>query len=385
MAGELAVVNGSAAPREATVDLLDKIIEQQAAVASRYKPVMTLDEMSQREQAIDYLVSRVMREGIDFGWVPGTKPTDQPKPGEYQAKPTLFKAGAERACAFFGYVPTYETEKQIEEWNSDKFGEPLFYYSYRCTLSKDGHAVGQGLGSATNWESKYRYRNAERTCPNCGAANIRKSKPKSGQREDPGFYCWEKTGGCGATFQSRDERITGQVTGKIPNPDFADTVNTVQKMGQKRAYVAATLTATGLSGRFTQDLEDMPRIDTSEIDTGGHPIGTQAAADAVAQRKIAEMQKQQPAPTAAKSKDFAMLAAFGRIKKDIGEKAYYIILGNNGYEHANEITDVAKARSIYSEMTGYMKSMRSRETDTTAEQVTEDAGVPGEAWEEGRM
>ncbi len=99
-------------------------------------------------------------------------------------------------------------------------------------------------------------------------------------------------------------------------------------------------------------------IDTRGIDTGGHPVGTQAAASHVADRKIAEMKS---APKSAdKSKDFAMLKAFGEIKKQIGDKSYYVILGNNGYEHANEITNADRARAIYKEMAGYLKSMRQK-------------------------
>lgn len=241
---------------EKPASLLDRIVEQQAETAARYKPVMSIQELIEREKAIQYLVDNVMVEGIDFGWIPGTRPKETAKAGEYQAKPTLFKSGAERACAFFGYAPRFSPQEVIEQWTADKYGEALFYYRYECLLTKDSVLVGSGIGSATTWESKYRYRASERLCPQCGKPNIRKSKPKPGK--EPGFYCWEKTGGCGATFTADDEDITGQETGKVPNPDIADVVNTVQKMAQKRAYVAATLTATGLSGRFTQDLEDLP-------------------------------------------------------------------------------------------------------------------------------
>ncbi len=310
--------------------LLDRIIEQQAAVASRYKPVMTTEEMIERERAIQYLVDNIMREGIDYGWIPGTKPKDEAKAGEYQAKPTLFKAGAERASAFFGYVPEFEFVAQIEEWTADKYGEMLFYYSYRCTLLKDGHAVGSGLGSATTWESKYRYRNSERTCPQCGKPNIRKSKPKPNQREEPGFYCWDKTGGCGATFRADDITIVNQEVGKMPNPDIADVVNTVQKMGQKRAYVAATLTATGLSGRFTQDLEDLPQPTPA-------PIATPAPVPV-------------PAPVPKAELTFAQRVEKFQLQKDrVGDAAYYRVLGAAGYEHSNEVVKAStdQQRAIY--------------------------------------
>ena len=301
------VVEAPPARRES---ILDKIAEDQAVsrarVSERYKPVMSTADLVERETSLQYLVEHIMTEGIDWGWVPGTKPSGNEKPGEYRAKPTLFKAGAERTNAFFGYVPEYIVEQRIEEWRPDVFGEMLFYYTYRCTLSRDGNAVGQGIGSASTWESKYRYRNSERTCPNCGAANVRKSKPKTNQREEPGFYCWEKTGGCGATFRADDKAITDQVLGKVPNADIADVINTVQKMGQKRAYVAATLTATGLSGRFTQDLEDLPLPPSPPTPTAApepsHQRNTPEQQAALAQeiidRKKAEAAASAPPPAA---------------------------------------------------------------------------------------
>lgn len=237
--------------------ILDAIVKEQtenrARIAERYRPVMSSEEFVAREKALAYLVENLMIEGVDYGYPPGTKPSES-KQGEYKSKPCLFKAGAERACAFFGYAPVYAIETEIEEWTNEKYGEPLFYYKIKCTLEKDSKAVGQGIGSATTWESKYRYRNADRTCPECGKTTIIKGKTEYGG----GWICFAKKGGCGAKFIDGDATIEGQATGKVPNPDVADVINTVQKMGQKRAYVAATLSATGLSGRFTQDLEDLP-------------------------------------------------------------------------------------------------------------------------------
>src|SRR5208337_3655678 len=43
---------------------------------------------------------------------------------------------------------------------------------------------------------------------------------------------------------------------RVPNLDVADQINTILKMSQKRALVAATLIVTGLSDHFTQDIED---------------------------------------------------------------------------------------------------------------------------------
>ena len=44
--------------------------------------------------------------------------------------------------------------------------------------------------------------------------------------------------------------------GQVKNPDVSDLVNTIDKMAQKRAFVAAILIATNASDYFTQDMED---------------------------------------------------------------------------------------------------------------------------------
>lgn len=387
--------NSAQAVVEQQSSLLDKIVAQQANVASRYKPVLSFVDLMEREKAIDLLVSSVMREGIDYGWVPGTKPSGTPKPGEYVPKPTLFKAGAERACAFFGYVPHFEPIEKIEEWDDKLYGEKLFYYQYRCTLNKDGAPVGEGIGSATTWEAKYRYRKGDRECPACGKTG---AIIKGQEQYGGGWLCFLKKDGCGAKFKDGDASIEAQITGRIANPDIADYVNTVQKMAQKRSYVAATLTATGLSGRFTQDMEEMPTADkikreAEQIDTGGHPIGTQAAADHVARQKIngsagaapaAESHSTAPASAPINNplttgdteldalvrefrvKDrFGKLNAFGELKKALKELTgddaeYYRILGLNGVEKADQFKTAKPAEKALVDMFRWVKTYKAQ-------------------------
>jgi hypothetical protein len=226
--------------REASI--LDRIAEETQRTATRYMPTLTVKQFSEREQMLRELKALLV-EDIDYGKIPGV--------GD---KPVLFKSGAEKLCAFFGYAPHYSSEC-IEDWDGGKYGEALFYYKYTCTLSKDGKPVGEGQGSCNSWESKYRYRNASRVCPACGKDSIIKGKEQYGG----GWICFAKKGGCGAKYIDGDPAIEAQQVGRIANPDFADIINTVQKMGQKRAMVAAVLSATGASQYFTQDIEDSPQ------------------------------------------------------------------------------------------------------------------------------
>lgn len=64
--------------------------------------------------------------------------------------------------------------------------------------------------------------------------------------------------------------IEDQPRDTIPNPFIFDQVNTIKKMCQKRAYVAAVLMAGNVSDYFTQDVEDSDEVGPN-IDTGSAP------------------------------------------------------------------------------------------------------------------
>lgn len=223
------------------------------------RPVATPDEVVEHHTVVSQLIVRALKEGEDYGTIPGA--------GD---RKVLMKPGAERLCIAFGCRPDYDVvEKEIDhdreisyaltKWNTanskpaeqvieqmkaegsgrfkkDKnnrwlwqerveekgsaFG--LYRYVIRCSLIRqDGLVLGTGIGSCSSLESKY-----------------------------------------------------------IRSP--RDTENTILKMAQKRALVAATLHAFGLSDRFTQDIED-------RATSGGN-------SDKTSQKQ--ETKKQQPPPPA---------------------------------------------------------------------------------------
>ena len=189
-------------------------------------------------------IARIQREvlepEIDYGVAPGTS-----------AKPTLLKPGSEKLCKFYHLVPTFDIETML----GDGTTKPHIRVIAKCSLrlhSDTGPIVAQGIGAANSWEKKYRYREAVRRCPECGAAAIIKGKSEWGG----GWVCWPKKGGCGAKFGDDDNRITGQQQGQVENADPFDVENTLFKMAAKRSQIDATLRATATSGLFTQDLED---------------------------------------------------------------------------------------------------------------------------------
>lgn len=196
---------------------------------------MSVDTIVQRKKKIEEVMHAVMKEGEHYGKVGGMQ------------KPTLMKAGAEVLATVFGLAPTFKiTRTDLEGGHRE--------YEIVCTLTQfqTGAVLGEGVGSCSTMESKYRWRKGSRECPECGSTTaLFKSKDR------PEWFCWKKKNGCGSTFPDNDERITSQNTERVENPDVADTYNTVLKMAKKRAQVDATLTAVGASDILTQDLEDL--------------------------------------------------------------------------------------------------------------------------------
>ena len=238
---------------------------------SQFMPAMSIELAVERYNTITEFVSRVLRRDVDYGMIPGTD------------KLTLLKPGAEKLTTFFGLSTRFQLLERIEDWTGeDHGGEPFFYYLYRCHLYRGDLLVAEADGSCNSREQKYRYREAQRICPECGQAAIIKGKEEYGG----GYVCFRKKGGCGAKFAVGDPVIESQQIGRVPNAEIADQVNTIQKMGQKRSLIAATLLAVNASEFFTQDVEDF--INTTATTTQAPSISSssnvQHASDSVTPR-----------------------------------------------------------------------------------------------------
>jgi hypothetical protein len=141
-----------------------------------------LEEANARIRTFQQYVREHMTEGEDYGVIPGS------------TKPTLFKPGAEKLNAIFGYAPKVEITNRVEDWDKG-------FVSYEAKVSlvnkRSGFVEAEGLGSCNSRERRY------------------------------------------------------------ARQDAAGIANTVLKMAKKRALIDATLSATRASGLFTQDLEDL--------------------------------------------------------------------------------------------------------------------------------
>lgn len=312
-----------------------------------FMPVMNIDMAVQRHQSIVSFYQKLMVLGTDYGKVPGT--------GD---KPVLLKPGAEKLATLFGLTPVFVASEVIEDWTGKAFdGEPMFYYRYKCELYRGGTLIATSEGSCNSRESKYRYRKAERVCPQCGQAAIIKGKTEYGG----GWVCFAKKSGCGAKFKDGDPVIESQETGRVFNPDIADQVNTIQKMAQKRALVGSILLAVNASEFFTQDIEDVVDGSYAEVvEDTGQPAQTQKNApqsnQQTNQHRPPRKPTQQATAPASAGGDAGKLFhkriadSFGGM--DVEEaRHWYISLASGGSKKsANELTE--------SELTEYAEDLR---------------------------
>lgn len=229
-------------------------------------PIMSVDEMTARINAIQQVTRSKMIENVHYGVIPGTK------------KPTLYKAGSEMLLTMFQVGPTVDV---LDLSTPDRI-------KYRVTITgvhtPTGRPIGQGIGECSSGEEKYKWRNA--VCDEEFDAT-----PENQRR-----IKWSRGQG-GSTYQSKQIRTT---------PD--DLGNTVLKMAKKRAQIDMTLTALGVSDLFNQDIEDLPPELRQHADEGGGAAvmsaGPMEHAGMKAAKSVAELVKVMNALTQADKKKY---------------------------------------------------------------------------------
>lgn len=197
---------------------------------------LSIEDLHRNLEFVRDVMRKEMREGQDYGKIPGT--------GD---KPTLLQPGAQKLLMTFNLV-----EKVKREVLRDF---PGFHREYEFTLTvcAQNGKEWDGVGTCSTLEAKYRYRKGERKCPKCGKHTIIAGKEEYGG----GWVCFKKKGGCGEKFAYNDQAIQSQQVGRIEHDNPADYWNTVRKMAFKRALVHASINATNTSELWTQDIEDM--------------------------------------------------------------------------------------------------------------------------------
>lgn len=242
---------------------------------------LSVSEVQQRYRIMQEFKDAVLRSEVDYGVVPGT--------GE---KPTLLQPGAQKLCVFFGLHAEFEFVEREEDWMGERHGgEPFFRYLIRCRLMReDSQEVGQSHAEINSWESKYRWRwvDAVDVPPELDTDRIRSKASSteefafaidkgetSGKYGKPAQYWtgWRQAINDGTAMSITKTTSSGKqlpafrmasLRYRIPNEDIFGQLNTLIKIGQKRALVGAVLNATGASEFFTQDLDDFTPVATPE-------------------------------------------------------------------------------------------------------------------------
>lgn len=166
-------------------------------------------EIRTRVNVIQEVMSAVMKRDVHYGVIPGCK------------KPSLYKPGSEVLLATFQIATTI----QVTDLSTDD----CVRYQVRVvgTHQQTGTVLGEGIGECSSNEEKYKWRKAY---------------------DDE----WN------ATPENRRRIKFGKFKDKQVRTEPADVANTILKMAKKRAQVDMTLTVTGASDCFDQDIEDLP-------------------------------------------------------------------------------------------------------------------------------
>ena len=169
---------------------------------------------------VDQALEQVLEEGLDkdFATIPGTP------------KPTLLQAGAEKLAAIFNLGILLDTKI-----NDLPGGHREVIVTASCVQRSTGKVVGQGVGSCTTMESRYRYRVApknltDRPVPgNIGrCASMIRGQPS------------ELLGGAGFSTKKESGQwyIAEGTDEKVEHDNPSDYHNTVLKIASKRAMVS---------------------------------------------------------------------------------------------------------------------------------------------------
>lgn len=258
---------------------------QTAQLVTRMDTSLSMKQITDRVNLVHNVLEKVMKKGTHFGTVPGCG-----------SKMVLLKPGADVLAMTFRLVPQFKVEiTRLENGHRE--------YDVTCSMyGPTGELLGQGVGSASTMEKKYRYR--------------------------------------------RDEKGA-----KIENEDIADVYNTVLKIAKKRAHIDATLTCTACCDLFTQDL-----IDDDE-DGERKPIPVAPPPDIKSAAPVQPKESKQEKPESAQEQPTGILTVEGVVThtsvkgpEDNSWKKWSVRIDGQWYgtfsESAGTVAVAAKGRAI---------------------------------------
>ena len=250
------------------------------AIAQRY-PLATMTDnefaqlMSARRTHEERMRS-VQRDGMVYGVhfsVPGMTEEewlDASKKDKSKVRsPGILKPGVEFLCKLHDYKLTSEYRAEYGDATNETSPAITIYATSRVHVgSIEGPVVAMASAACNSWETKYRWREGRKRCPECERAGLILQRAAKGGafKGQATAWCSLRDGGCGAEFLQSDERIANQQVGRVTNTDAFDMLNTYIKIAVKRATSSAVVEASGTSGLFVVDLDDLPQTVIEEIE-----------------------------------------------------------------------------------------------------------------------
>jgi hypothetical protein len=201
---------------------------------------MSTEAVVRQVNVIQAVMKSVMKVDEHYGTITGCK------------KPSLYKPGAEKLGFTFRLAPEYDV-RTINMANGHR------EYQVKCRLRHipTGAMVGEGEGSCTTMEGKYRYRGGEKEGTGQAIPKEYWNLKNAGKSDE----ALDLIGGPGFAPGKIDGKWEICSIGeKVEHDNPADYYNTCLKVAKKRAHVDAILTATAASDIFTQDVEDMSEV-----------------------------------------------------------------------------------------------------------------------------
>lgn len=191
-----------------------------ALLAKNYEevflPSLSLEQAQIRFDLIRQAAKQLLKDGVDFGRIPGTQ-------GE-----CLLLPGAEKLAAFFGLTVHVYAETVIRERKPD----PFFLFSHKAVVSKGGVVIAECTGECNSEED-------------CWKVWVKVPPP---DKDTQTLMLAEKRG------KWTDWSNIREWSEKRDHPNPFTLLNNASKRSQKRAYVGAVKKALGISDLFAKPL-----------------------------------------------------------------------------------------------------------------------------------
>ena len=168
--------------REASLALVER---------SQFMPAMSIELAVERYNTITEFVSRVLRRDVDYGMIPGAD------------KLTLLKPGRRKLTTFFGLSTRFQIVERIEDWTGDDHDDELSLLYVSLPVFRGELLIAEADASCNSRETKYRYREAQRLCPNVNRPRSLKEKSSFGG----GWLCFKRGVGAARSFSSANTVI----------------------------------------------------------------------------------------------------------------------------------------------------------------------------------